>query len=113
MMAKRASSLAGLPRRHAFVCAAIAALLLLGAMAPSALPAANLGAVVSYQKTAHGIAGRTATAEFSVDVYSPQIIRVRVTPQDTSATCRLRADYRRAARLLAVQRGQPPTPSSC
>jgi len=51
-------------------------------MAPAT--AANLGAVQSYEKTAHGIAGRTAAAEFSVDVYSPHIIRVRVTPQGTA-----------------------------
>lgn len=57
--------------------------LLLGLLAPAALSAANLGAVVSYEKTVHGIAGRTATVEFSVDVYSPHIIRVRVTPQGT------------------------------
>jgi alpha-glucosidase len=57
--------------------------LLLGTLAPAALLAANLGAVLSYQKTAHGIAGRTGMAEFSVDVYSPNIIRVRVTPQDS------------------------------
>jgi alpha-glucosidase len=55
--------------------------LLLGMLAPAALSAASLGAVLSYQKTAHGITGRTATAEFSVDVYSPHIMRVRVTPQ--------------------------------
>ena len=53
-------------------------------LAPAALSAANLGAVLSYEKTAHGIAGRTAAAEFSVDVYSPQIIRVRVTPQGST-----------------------------
>ena len=57
--------------------------LLLGVLASTALSAANLGTVLSYQKTAHGIAGRTATVEFAVDVYSPQIVRVRVTPQDT------------------------------
>jgi alpha-glucosidase len=56
-------------------------LLLLGMLAPATLSAASLGAVLSYQKTAYGIAGRTATAEFSVDVYSPYIMRVRVTPQ--------------------------------
>lgn len=55
--------------------------LLLGMLAPATLSAASLGAVLSYQKTAHGITGRTATAEFSVDVYSPHIMRVRVTPQ--------------------------------
>lgn len=55
--------------------------LLLGMLAPATLSAATLGAVLSYQKTAHGIAGRTATAEFSVDVYSSHIMRVRVTPQ--------------------------------
>ncbi|HEY7642387.1 MAG TPA: TIM-barrel domain-containing protein [Steroidobacteraceae bacterium] len=58
-----------------------AAVLLLGMLVPAPLNAAGLGAVLSYQKTAHGIAGRTGTAEFSVDVYSPNIIRVRVTPQ--------------------------------
>ncbi len=41
----------------------------------------NLGPVLSYEKTAHGIAGRTAAAEFAVEVWSPQVIRVRVTPQ--------------------------------
>jgi alpha-glucosidase len=55
--------------------------LLLGMLAPATLSAASLGPVLSYQKTAHGITGRTATAEFSVDVYSPNIVRVRVTPQ--------------------------------
>ncbi|HEV8329896.1 MAG TPA: TIM-barrel domain-containing protein [Steroidobacteraceae bacterium] len=65
MMASRASSLC----------------LLLGMLAPATPSAASLGAVLSYQKTGHGIAGRTATAEFSVDVYSPHIMRVRVTPQ--------------------------------
>ena len=59
-------------------------ILLLGMLAPAALSAANLGAVLSHQKTAHGIAGHTAAAEFSVDVYSPQIIRVRVTPQGST-----------------------------
>ena len=54
---------------------------LLSMLAPATLSAASLGAVLSYQKTTHGIAGRTATAEFSVDVYSPHIMRVRVTPQ--------------------------------
>ena len=51
------------PRRRTEVMANRAPwiLLLLGALAPAALPAANLGAVVSYEKTAHGIAGRTAT----------------------------------------------------
>src|SRR6185312_6530933 len=48
------------------------------------LPAANLGAVLSYEKTAHGIDGRTATVQFSVDVYSPQVIRVRVVPQEST-----------------------------
>jgi alpha-glucosidase len=60
------------------VSAALALLLLL---TPAALLATNLGAVVSYEKTAHGIAGRTASAEFAIDFYSPQIVRVRVTPQ--------------------------------
>ena len=50
-------------------------------LAPAALSAAGLGAVLSHQKTAHGITGRTASAEFSLDVYSPNIMRVRVTPQ--------------------------------
>lgn len=58
-------------------------LLLLVMLTPTTLSAAGLGAVLAYQKTAHGIAGRTATAEFSVDVYSPHIVRVRVTPQGT------------------------------
>ncbi len=60
------------------ICAGI---LLLGVLAPGAAPAANLGTVLSYEKTAHGIAGRTAAAEFVVEVWSPQVIRVRVTPQ--------------------------------
>ncbi|MGH8203527.1 MAG: TIM-barrel domain-containing protein, partial [Steroidobacteraceae bacterium] len=58
-----------------------ALLLLLAALAPTVAPAANLGAVVSYEKNQHGIAGRTAAAEFAVEVWSPQVIRVRVTPQ--------------------------------
>ena len=45
-----------------------AGLLLLGLLAPAAASAANLGAVLSYEKTAHGIAGRTAAAEFAVEV---------------------------------------------
>ena len=56
------------------------ALLLQGAMAFTAR-ADNLGPVVTHERTANGIAGRTATAEFSVDVYSPHVIRVRVTPE--------------------------------
>jgi alpha-glucosidase len=59
-------------------------LLLAGALAPAAASAANLGAVVSYEKTAHGIAGRTAVAEFAVEVWSPQVLRVRVTPQGST-----------------------------
>ena len=59
-----------------------AGLLLLGWLAPAA--ASNLGAVVAYEKTTHGIAGRTAAAEFAVEVWSPQVIRVRVTPQDST-----------------------------
>lgn len=58
-------------------------LLLLGIMAPVSSGAAGLGAVLSYQKTAHGIAGRTATADFSVDVYASHILRVRVSPNGT------------------------------
>jgi len=58
--------------------------LLLALLAPAAVSAANLGAVVSYEKTAHGIAGRTAGAEFTVDVYSPHVIRLRVTPQGST-----------------------------
>ena len=62
-----------------------AGLLLLGWLAPAAAAsAANLGGVVAYEKTAHGIAGRTAVAEFAVEVWSPQVIRVRVTPQDST-----------------------------
>ena len=61
-----------------------AGLLLLGWLAPAAASAANLGAVVSYEKTAHGIAGRTAVAEFAVEVWSPQVIRVRVMPQGST-----------------------------
>ena len=72
------------------VSRAISLFLLLGALAPAAVSAANLGAVLSYQKTAHGIAGQTTTAEFSVDVYSPQIIRVRVTPQGSHDTPAMR-----------------------
>ena len=55
--------------------------LLLGSLAPAGLLAANLGAVTSYEKTAHGIAGRTPAAEFAVEVWSPQVIRVIVTPR--------------------------------
>ena len=65
---------------RALVLAAVASLPLLGAVAPAAR-ADNLGPVLSHEKTAHGIAGRTATARFSVDVYSPHIIRVRVVPE--------------------------------
>ncbi len=65
---------------RALARAAGIALLLQGAMAFTAR-ADNLGPVVTYERTAHGIAGRTATAEFSVDVYSPHVIRVRVTPE--------------------------------
>ena len=75
-------------------------------LAPATLSAASLGAVLSYQKTAHGIAGRTATAEFSVDVYSPHIMRVRVTPQGSAAARRLCPDHGRSACFLAVQRGR-------
>ena len=45
---------AGLPASRVRLCGHRCSLLM-GAMAPSALPAANLGAVVSYQKTGHGI----------------------------------------------------------
>ena len=65
---------------HAFIRAAGVALLVQGAMASMAR-ADNLGPVLSYEKTAHGIAGHTATAEFAVEVWSPQVVRVRVTPQ--------------------------------
>jgi alpha-glucosidase len=65
--------------RRTLIRLAGAGLLLLGATA-SAARADNLGPVLSFEKTQHGIAGRTATARFSVDVYSPHIVRVRVTP---------------------------------
>ena len=52
---------------RALIQAAGVALLLQGAAAFTAR-ADNLGPVVTYEKTAHGIAGRTATAAFSVDV---------------------------------------------
>ena len=58
--------------------------LFLGLLVPITVSAANLGSVLSYEKTAHGIAGRTAMAEFSVEVYSPHIIRVRVTPKGSA-----------------------------
>jgi alpha-glucosidase len=61
-----------------------AGLLLLGWLVPAAASAANLGAVVAYQKTTHGIAGHTAVAEFAVEVWSPQVIRVRVMPQGST-----------------------------
>jgi len=54
------------------------------ALAAAPVSAANLGAVVSYEKTANGIAGRTAAAEFTVEVWSPQVIRVRVMPQGST-----------------------------
>jgi alpha-glucosidase len=60
-----------------------AGLLLLGALLPAATHAANLGAVVSYEKTAHGIAGRTPAAAFAIEAWSPQVIRVTVTPDGT------------------------------
>lgn len=53
-------------------------------LAPAAVSAANLGAVASYERTAHGIAGRTAAAEFSVEVWSPNVVRLRVTPQGST-----------------------------
>ena len=60
---------------------ASAGLVVLGLLAPATAFAANLGAVVAYQKTANGISGRTAMAEFAVEVWSPQVVRVRVTPE--------------------------------
>jgi hypothetical protein len=81
MMTNHAYCVIASARRRLFTRAAVAGILLLGTMAPARLPAANLGAVLSYEKTAHGIAGRTATVDFSVEVWSSQIIRVRVTPQ--------------------------------
>jgi len=41
-------------------------------------PAQSIGKITSYRKTANGISGRTSTAIFDVQVYSPNIIRVRV-----------------------------------
>jgi alpha-glucosidase len=55
----------------------------LSLLATTIAPAANLGAVVAYEKTPHGIAGRTATASFSVDVHSAHIIRVQVARLDS------------------------------
>lgn len=66
--------------RRALLRTAGLALLLHGAAAQTAR-ADNLGPVLSYEKTTHGIAGRTAKAQFSLDVYSPHVIRLRVTPE--------------------------------
>ena len=55
----------------------------LAALLPPASRAANLGAVVSYERTAHGIAGRTPAAEFALEAWSPAVIRVVVTPNGT------------------------------
>jgi alpha-glucosidase len=52
--------------------------LLAVALAPLLCRADNLGSITDYQRTAHGFAGHTATAQFSVDVYSAHIVRVRV-----------------------------------
>jgi len=84
MMASSAPRVRGSAWRRTFIGAASLGILLLSTLAPATLRAANLGSVLSYQKTAHGIAGRTASVEFSVDVYSSAIIRVRVTPRDSS-----------------------------
>jgi alpha-glucosidase len=67
-----------MPIRAAALC-----LVSLAAMVPATVSAANLGPVTAYENTAHGIAGQTATVQFSVDVYSPHVIRVRVTPNST------------------------------
>jgi alpha-glucosidase len=71
------------PRLRAILVAAGTWLLALAGVGPAPLSAANPGAVLSYEKTAHGIAGQTEAAEFSVDVYSPQVVRVRLTPKGT------------------------------
>ena len=47
-------------------------------LAPFLCRAENLGAITGFQQTAHGITGNTATARFSVEVYSAHIVRVRV-----------------------------------
>ena len=40
--------------------------------------AQSVGEVVSYQKTEHGIMGRTANTSFAVSIYSDQVIRLQV-----------------------------------
>jgi alpha-glucosidase len=55
--------------------------LLLGALlaaAPLWCRAENVGRVMAYRQTAHGIEGRTASVQFSVSVYSAHVVRVRV-----------------------------------
>ncbi len=62
--------------------APLLALLLLGLAAPTLSSAAELGPVLEYQKTAHGIAGRTAVASFDIAVYSANVVRVRAWRSD-------------------------------
>jgi alpha-glucosidase len=59
------------------------ALLLVAALAPFLCRADNLGSIVDYQRTAHGIEGHTAAARFSIDVYSAHVVRLRVARADS------------------------------
>lgn len=59
--------------------------IVLATLAPITSHAENLGAVVDYQQTAHGVAGHTGAAYFAVDVYSAHIVRVRVARSATPA----------------------------
>jgi len=51
-------------------------------LAPTWAHAENVSPIVSYQRTEHGIAGRTTLARFAIDVYSEHVVRVRVARQD-------------------------------
>lgn len=44
--------------------------------------AQSVGPVISYQKTAHGIEGKTAQGSFAVTVYSDHILRVQVSQKE-------------------------------
>src|SRR5579859_5496853 len=48
----------------------------------TACPAQSVGPITSYQKTAHGIEGRSAHGSFAVSVYSEHIVRVQVSQKD-------------------------------
>jgi alpha-glucosidase len=52
------------------------------AIVPTLSCAENLGQVISYQKTDHGVEGLTSIGRFSIDIYSAHIVRVRVRRQN-------------------------------